>query len=136
MNKRIVKIINEEISYLVENKESKNRSKARNYLRSVGYDDNSIAKIEKGLINDLSPYIRESEFKFMLGSARFFYERKITSGDDIKKLKELIKLINIAHLNEYDNNFNNEDFNSLYNRFETRIEQDFEEDQYFNVDGM
>ena len=65
----------------------------------------------------------------MLGSARFFYEGKFRSGDDIKKLKELIKLINVAHLNEYDNNFNNEDFNSLYNRFETRIEQDFEQDQ-------
>ena len=115
--------------YLTEAKDSKNRSKARKYLRQVGYDDNKINDIEKSLINDLSPFIRDSEFKFMLAAARFFHERKLGSADDIRKLKQLIKLINSGHINEYDNNLNGEDFNTLYKKFETAIVQDFEKDK-------
>ena len=122
-------IINEELLNLTEARDTKNRSKARNYLRNLGYNDNYIKRIEQGLMNDLSPFIRDSEFKFMMGAARFFHEKTLRSGYDIRKLKDLIKLINDSHLEEYDNNFNGEDFNDLYRKFETKIKHDFEKDQ-------
>ncbi|MFW6246724.1 MAG: hypothetical protein ACOC22_00915 [bacterium] len=128
-NNDLNEIINEELISLTEARDSKNRSKARNYLRSVGYNDSQVKQIEEGLMNDLSPFIRDSEFKFLLGTARFYHEKKLRTGDSIRKLKELIKLINDSHLEEYDNNFNNEDFETLYKKFETAIQQDFEKDQ-------
>jgi hypothetical protein len=122
MNSRVV-IVETIKQYITEDKSSKNRSRARKYLRNKGYDNNKIIEVENALINKLSPYIRDNDFKFMLGVARYYVSGNMNTNDNINKLKQTIKLINTSHLDEYDNNLNNLSFTELINRFSGAVKQ-------------
>ena len=105
---------------IVESKESRNRSKARKYLRDKGISDDKIKEIEKDFATNI-PKLRDSHFKFSLGCARFYAEGKLKTGGATGKLNQTIDYINKSHLNEYDNDFNGLEYNTLIDRFKTDI---------------
>ncbi len=112
-------------SILFENRESKNLSKARNYIRSINPNADA-QRIVDSIRTDI-PNSRIADCKFVMGVARMFLNNELTDQSVIAKLNKTLRLVGSnAHVNEYDNNLNGEDAASLIQRFSGNVQQDLD----------
>lgn len=130
---------------LFENKESRNRHIARNYTRSLGYDDSLANKIDMMILHDI-PNVRLSDCKFMLGLTRILLSDEMTKlkndttsyTNAIINLNKYLRIISSqAHINEYDNNLNNLNYSEIDRRFsgisKQQLQQDIERSNNMNI---
>ena len=111
---------------LTEDKESKNLSKARKYIRSVN-STLDAQKIVDAIRSDI-PNSRIADCKFILGIARMALNNELHNHEIISQLNQTLKLVgSAAHVNEYDNNLNNETAETLIGRFAKIVQNDLEQ---------
>ena len=110
---------------LTEDRESKNMSKARKYIRSV--NPNADAQQMIDAIRTDIPNSRIADCKFLMGVARMYLNGELNDQRTIRQLNQTLKLIGSnAHVNEYDQNLNNETVQSLIDRFATSVLADLD----------
>ncbi len=110
---------------IVENRESKNLSKARNYIRKMRPNIDA-QQIVDGIRTDI-PNSRIADCKFILGIARMYLDGQLQNQDIIAKLNRTLRLIGSdAHVNEYNNDLNGEGADVLIQRFSGNIQQDLD----------
>ena len=110
---------------IVENRESKNLSKARNYIRKMRPNIDA-QQIVDGIRTDI-PNSRIADCKFILGIARMYLDGQLQNQDIIAKLNRTLRLIGSdAHVNEYNNDLNGESADVLIQRFSGNIQQDLD----------
>ena len=115
--------------FLTENKESKNISLARKYIKNNGYNLEEANKLLIQIRNDI-PNSRLVSCKFLLGVTRLFLDGELNNHDSISKLNKTLKYIaSDAHVNEYDNNLNDESCETLIERFALSIKSDLNQDK-------
>ena len=101
---------------LLEN-EGTNLKKARNFLKSKGYEENERQQILDAIRHDI-PNSRVAECKFMLGITRMYLSGQLRDGRNVNDLNKILKYIAMdAHVNEYDYNLNGENLDTLVTRF-------------------
>lgn len=101
-----------------ESQESKSIDAAKKLLISKGYTPEQADKfIRIDLRNDI-PSLRDTKnAKFILGVTRMFLNREISDATTILNIDKTIKLLALAHYNEYDRNLNGISAEELINRF-------------------
>lgn len=118
-NKKTMYITEEQmkqIKVLLEN-EGTNLKKARNFLKARGYDEQERQQLLDGIRHDI-PNSRLRDCKFILGVVRLYETGQLSDGRSIMAINQTLKYIAMdAHVNEYDNNLNGEDLDTLVNRF-------------------
>lgn len=108
---------------LTENKESKNLSKARNYIRQVRPQADAQQMVDA--IRTNIPNSRIANCKFLVGIARMLLNNELTDQSVIANLNKVLKYIGSeAHVNEYDSNLNDETAETLIQRFAGASQQD------------
>ena len=111
---------------LLEN-EGTNLKKARNFLRAQGYDEGQRQQLLDRIRHDI-PNSRLRDCKFILGIARLAVERQLNDGRSIMSLNQVLKYIAMdSHVNEYDNNLNGENLDTLVSRFSSVATSDLQQ---------
>lgn len=111
---------------IAENKESKNMSKARKYIRSVSSSTDAQELLDT-IRRDI-PNSRVADGKFLMGVARMYLDGMLNDQKTIADLNKTLKLVGSdAHVNEYDNNLNGMDAESLLTRFATSVQGELED---------
>lgn len=108
-----------------ESQESKSIDAAKKLLISKGYTPEQADKFVRiDLRNDI-PSLRDTKnAKFILGVTRMFLNRELSDATTILNIDKTIKLLALAHYNEYDRNLNGISAEELINRFaDARSEQ-------------
>lgn len=115
--------------FITENRESKNINLARRYLKSNGYSQEQANQIVDGIRTDI-PNSRIAGCKFLLGVTRMFVNNELDNQQTIANLNQTLKYIgNQTHVNEYNNDLNGENADTIIKRFSKNIEQDVENDK-------
>lgn len=120
--------LHEKVNYvfgqlLNENRESKNLSKARNYIRQIRPQANAQQMVDT--IRTDIPNSRIADCKFLMGIARMVLNNELTDQAVVANLNKTLKYIGSdAHVNEYDNNLNDETAATLIQRFAGAAQQD------------
>lgn len=115
--------------FITENRESKNINLARRYLKSNGYSQEQANQIVDGIRTDI-PNSRIAGCKFLLGVTRMFVNKELNNQQTIANLNQTLKYIgNQTHVNEYNNDLNGENADTIIKRFSKNIEQDVENDK-------
>ena len=116
-------------SLLVENRESKNINIARKWLKQKGYSQESSQKILDNIRTDI-PNSRIAQCKFLLGIARIVSNGELNDYRSISSLNKTLQYIGSdAHVNEYNNDLNGENLQTLINRFSSNVTKDLESDK-------
>lgn len=115
--------------FLIENRESKNINLARKFLKTKGFSQERANKIVDDIRTNI-PNSRIAECKFLLGVSRLFLDGELDNYSNISRLNETLKYIGSnAHVNEYNNDLNGENLETLIKRFDKNIEHDLENDK-------
>ena len=118
----LIELISEEIQnkiLIAEDRESKNLSFARRFIRSKGYDDDRANEILVAIRQDI-PNVHVAKCKFILGVTRMYLDGELNNGMAIRELDSTLKLVGSdAHVNEYGYNLNGLTVNDLIGRFKT-----------------
>ena len=118
-HKKTVFITEEQLNamrVLLEN-EGTNLKKARNLLKSKGYDEQQRQQVLDSIRHDI-PNSRLHDCKFILGVVRLYLDGQLGDGMNIMSLNKVLKYVAMdAHVNEYDNNLNGESLESLISKF-------------------
>ena len=115
--------------FLIENRESKNINLARKFLKTKGFSQERANKIVDDIRTNI-PNSRIAECKFILGVSRLFLDGELDNYSNISRLNETLKYIGSnAHVNEYNNDVNGENLETLIKRFDKNIEHDLENDK-------
>lgn len=101
-----------------ESQESKSIDAAKKLLISNGYSPEQADKfIRIDLRNDIPSLSDSKNAKFILGVTRMFLNRELSDATTILNIDKTIKLLTLAHYNEYDRNLNGLSAEELINRF-------------------
>lgn len=118
----LIELISEEIQnkiLIAEDRESKNLSFARRFIRSKGYDDDKANEILVTIRQDI-PNVHVAKYKFILGVTRMYLGGQLNNGMTMRELDSTLKLIGSdAHVNEYDYDLNGLTVNDLIGIFKT-----------------
>ena len=126
MNKRIYITESQFRRILFEN-EGGNMKHARKYLEAKGYPPEQRQKILDAIRTDI-PNSRLQQCKFLLGVTRLYMEGQLKDGNSISQLNKALKYIaSDAHVNEYDYNLNEENLDTLVQRFSGVAKADLEQ---------
>lgn len=105
---------------IAENRESKNMSKARNWIRQNWPQIDAQELIDK-IRRDI-PNSRIADCKFLTGVARMVMNKELMEQEQMAAINKTLRLIGSdAHVNEYDNNLNNESASTLIRRFSVNV---------------
>ena len=74
------------------------------------------------------PNARLNNCKYLTGITRMYLNNELYDQKTAKKINDTLKLITIAHADEYDNNLNGMTANTLIGRFNTEVEIDYKSD--------
>lgn len=108
--------------------EGKFMKRARNLLKSKGYNPSSRQKILDDIRRDI-PNSRNQNCKFLLGVTRMYLDGELNDTRTVAELNNTLHYItDDSHVNEYDCNLNGETANTLTERFKTVAEIDHEKD--------
>lgn len=110
---------------LLENRESKNLSIARNVARSINPSIDA-QKVIDNIRTDI-PSSRLNQCSYLPGVVRMYLQGQINDTEKIFSINSTLKLLANAHSNEYDNDLNGLSAQELINRFANAVRNDFEE---------
>lgn len=114
---------------IVENRESKNINLARKYLINNGYNQENAQKVLDAVRTDI-PNSRVAQCKFLLGIVRMYLNQQLTDQHTIGSLNNILKYIgNETHVDEYNNDLNGENAQTLINRFAKAVTDDLNTDK-------
>ena len=112
---------------LLENRESKNMKIARNVIREMSPNSDPM-QVLNAIRTDI-PNSRLGQCKFLAGVCRMYFNNELTDGQTIRELNQSLKYIaSDAHINEYDNNLNGENAETLIQRFSMNRQEDLNGD--------
>jgi len=124
---------------LSENRESKNLSRARKFLRDH-YDntEEEAIRIVNSVRHDI-PNSRLYDAKYLLGICRMYVERQILNAEQFLIVNKTLKFL-AGHEDEYDHNLNGMSAGDFVDRFKTVAKYELEKDkanqkQYENRGG-
>ena len=101
-----------------ESQESKSIDAAKKLLISKGYTPEQADKFVRiDLRNDMPSLRNSKNAKFILGVTRMFLNGELSDATTILNIDKTIKLLALAHYNEYDKNLNGLSAEELINRF-------------------
>ena len=107
-------------------KESKNIRKARKVVNVLSPFNDPQQVID--IVRHDIPNARLNNCKYLTGITRMYLKNELYDQKTAKKINDTLKLITIAHADEYDNNLNGIAANELIERFNTEVEIDYKSD--------
>ena len=107
-------------------RQSKNIRKARKVVKVLSPFNNPQQVID--IVRHDIPNARLNNCKYLTGITRMYLNNELYDQKTAKKINDTLKLITIAHADEYDNNLNGMTANTLIGRFNTEVEIDYKSD--------
>ena len=107
-------------------RQSKNIRKARKVVKVLSPFNDPQQVID--IVRHDIPNARLNNCKYLTGITRMYLNNELYDQKTAKKINDTLKLITIAHADEYDNNLNGMTANTLIGRFNTEVEIDYKSD--------
>ena len=107
-------------------RQSKNIRKARKVVKVLSPFNDPQQVVDD--IRTNIPNARLNDCKYLAGVTRMYLNNELYDQKTAKKINDTLKLITIAHADEYDNNLNGMTANTLIGRFNTEVEIDYKSD--------
>lgn len=127
--------------FLCEDKEGKNINRAEKWIKQnhpevIGqtFEDGTTItpRILTQEIRNTVPNVRMADCKFLVGATRMYFDLQNDVHEfqsKMNKLNKMLKIICIAHVDEYDNNFNGLSFDELDKKFSGAVKKELDDDR-------